>query len=105
MDRDRRCADNALTRPWIVHRIHYREQNPLRPEYNCREGNNHVTISTEQYFLSADGKLMPVRQDQPPPDLSYLKQSQWRSRKQRKSRNHHTGDLSCVLGARSAQSR
>jgi len=66
--------DNALTRPWTVHRIHYRQQNPVWPEYNCREGNNHVTIGTEQYFLSADGKLMPVRKDQPPPDISYFKQ-------------------------------
>jgi hypothetical protein len=31
---------------------------PVWPEYNCREGNNHVTIGTEQYFLSADGKLI-----------------------------------------------
>jgi hypothetical protein len=68
--------DNALTRPWTVHRIQFRQQNPLWPEYNCREGNNHVTIGTEEYFLSADGKLMPVRKDQPPPDLSYFKQSQ-----------------------------
>jgi hypothetical protein len=68
--------DNALTRPWTVHRIHYRQQNPVWPEYNCREGNNHVTIGTEQYFLSADGKLMPVRKDQPPPDISSFKQPQ-----------------------------
>ena len=65
--------DNALTRPWTVHRIHYRQQNPVWPEYNCREGNNHVTIGTEQYFLSADGKLMPVRKDQPPPDISHFR--------------------------------
>jgi hypothetical protein len=68
--------DNALTRPWTVHRIHYRQQNPVWPEYNCRQGNNHVTIGTEQYFLSADGKLMPVRKDQPAPDVSSFKQPQ-----------------------------
>jgi len=68
--------DHALTRPWTVHRIHLRQQNPVWPEYNCREGNNHVTIGTEQYFLSADGKLMPVRKDQPPPDISYFRQWQ-----------------------------
>ena len=27
---------------------------------------------TEHYFLSADGKLMPTRKDQPPPDLRYF---------------------------------
>jgi hypothetical protein len=29
-------------------------------------------IGKENYFLSADGLLMPVRKDQPPPDLRYF---------------------------------
>ena len=32
-----------------------------------------VAIGKENYFLSADGLLMPVRRDQPPPDLRYFK--------------------------------
>jgi hypothetical protein len=29
----------------------------------------------DNYFLSADGLLMPARKDQPPPDLRYFKQT------------------------------
>jgi hypothetical protein len=32
-----------------------------------------VAIGNEAYFLSSDGMLMPVRKDQPPPDLRYFK--------------------------------
>jgi hypothetical protein len=32
-------------------------------------GNNQVIIGKERYFRSADGHLMPLRKDQPPPDL------------------------------------
>ncbi len=69
--------DHALTRPWTVDRI-YSASSTTRVwiEKNCHEANNHVTIGTEQYFLSADGKLMPVRKDQPPPDISSFRQSQ-----------------------------
>jgi hypothetical protein len=30
-------------------------------------------IGKENYFLSGDGFLMPIRKDQPPPDLRYFK--------------------------------
>jgi hypothetical protein len=33
-------------------------------------------IGKENYFLSADGLLMPAKKDQPPPDLRYFKQTQ-----------------------------
>jgi hypothetical protein len=33
-----------------------------------------VAIGRESYFLG-DGVLMPVRKNQPPPDLRYFKQS------------------------------
>jgi hypothetical protein len=68
--------DHALTRPWTVDRIYTREPRAKWRERNCHEANNHVTIGAEHYFLSADGKLMPVKADQPPPDLRYFKQSQ-----------------------------
>jgi hypothetical protein len=33
----------------------------------------HVVVGKEEYFLSADGLLMPARKDQAPPDLRYFK--------------------------------
>jgi len=49
---------------------------PLWIEKNCHESNPHLTIGREEYFLSADNKLMPVRKDQPPPDLRHFRQPQ-----------------------------
>ena len=40
----------------------------------CTEDNSHVGIAGEVYYLSADGRLMPDKKDQPPPDLRYFKQ-------------------------------
>ena len=39
----------------------------------CPENNVHVIIGKEDYFLSADGVLMPIKKDQAPPDLRYFK--------------------------------
>ncbi|HEY6258090.1 MAG TPA: hypothetical protein VIY51_20095 [Xanthobacteraceae bacterium] len=67
--------DHALTRPWSVDKTFRRNPNP-RPKWNetsCVEGNNQVVIGKENYFLSADGNLMPTKKDQPPPDLKYFK--------------------------------
>ena len=41
-------------------------------EDECGENNNHVVIGKENYFLSADGLLMPTKKDQQPPDLRYF---------------------------------
>ena len=68
--------DHALTRPWSVDKIFRRNPNP-RPrwsEASCSEGNANIVIGSENYFLSADGLLMPAKKDQPPPDLRYFKQ-------------------------------
>jgi hypothetical protein len=65
--------DHALSHPWTVDRIYLREQNPRWLEKSCHEANSHIAIGAEQFFLSADGKLMPVRAGQPPPDLRYFK--------------------------------
>ena len=43
-------------------------------ENNCTEGNYDIVIGNEQYLLSGDGYLMPIKKDQPPPDLRYFKQ-------------------------------
>jgi hypothetical protein len=68
--------DHALTRPWIVTKS-YRRDPTTKPiwwrEDVCAENNVHVAIGNEIYFLSADGRLMPAKKDQPPPDLRYFK--------------------------------
>jgi hypothetical protein len=68
-------VDNSLTRPWSVVKNYRRLQRDDWVEDNCTEGNNHVVIGKEDYFLSADGLLMPVKKGQPPPDLKYFNQS------------------------------
>src|SRR5579863_7149873 len=67
--------DHALTRPWTVIRSARRERDPKKviwSEYVCTENNHHVLIGRENYVLSADGYLMPVRKDEPPPDLRHF---------------------------------
>jgi hypothetical protein len=65
--------DHALTRPWTVLKSYHRESRKvIWFENNCTEGNNHVVIARENYFLSADGYLMPARKNQAPPDLRYF---------------------------------
>ena len=63
-------VDHALTRPWSVQRKYRREAEPSWSEYVCEEGNQQVIIGKENYFISADGYLLPTKKDQPPPDLS-----------------------------------
>jgi hypothetical protein len=66
--------DHALTRPWTVTRGYVRNPDP-RPdwgEFICAEGNSHVAIGNENYYLSADGLLMPTRKGQQPPDTRYF---------------------------------
>ena len=69
--------DNALTRPWTVDKKYVRNPNPRPewPEISCPENNAQIFIGKENYFLSADGFLMPAKKDQPPPDLRYFNQS------------------------------
>ena len=69
--------DHALTRPWIVTK-HYRREPAARPVWResvCAEGNTHVEIGGEHYYLSADGLLMPAKKDQRPPDLRFFNQT------------------------------
>ena len=68
--------DHALSRPWLVNQSYKRvvSDKPLWFNHQiCGEGNNHVGIGKENYFLSSDGYLMPTKRDQPPPDLRYFK--------------------------------
>jgi hypothetical protein len=69
--------DNALTRPYSKKQRAERNPDP-HPTWksdSCSEYNAQVLIGTDNYYLSADGKLMPARKDQPPPDLSYFKRT------------------------------
>jgi hypothetical protein len=70
--------DNALTRPWTVHKKYSRDKAefPVWPEDICPEGNGIVRVGTENYFLSGEGHLMPTRKGQEPPDLRYFKRPQ-----------------------------
>ena len=68
--------DHALTRPWTVHKNYRRDVSAGSTWFGhsvCGEGNAHVGIGKEVYYLSGDGLLMPAIKDQPPPDLRYFK--------------------------------
>jgi hypothetical protein len=63
--------DNALTRPWTSDRQYRRVAEKVEqwPETWCQEGNANIIIGKENYFLRADGLLMPAKKNQAPPDL------------------------------------
>jgi hypothetical protein len=70
--------DHALTRPWTVDKKYVLEDTP-RPDWTeayCTENRSMIAIGKDNYFLSGDGMLMPVRKGQQAPDLRYFKQSQ-----------------------------
>jgi hypothetical protein len=67
--------DHAMTRPYTKKQKAFRNPNP-RPVWHsdhCSENNPHIRIGSEPYYISADGKLMPSKKNQAPPDLSYFK--------------------------------
>jgi hypothetical protein len=66
--------DNALTRPWSVVKTYRRLPKVIWTENNCTEGNDNIVIGDEVYLLSGDGRLMPIRKGQKPPDLGYFGQ-------------------------------
>jgi len=63
--------DHALTRPWTVNKAYRRNLNvrPVWVESECEEGQVSCADRKEDYFLSAEGLLMPAKKDQAPPDL------------------------------------
>jgi len=70
--------DHALTGPWTVTKKYVRSSNP-RPDWHeevCTENNPHVQIQGDNYFIGADGLLMPSKKDQAAPNLKYFKQAQ-----------------------------
>ena len=69
--------DSALTRPYSKTQKAVRNPDP-RPLWmsdDCPEDNIWVKIGSESYYRSADGKLMPSKKGQAPPDLRYFKES------------------------------
>ena len=68
--------DNALIRPRVSNKRYVRETRPIVwIEAICAEGNPHVHIEGENYMIGADGKLMPAKKGQKPPDLRHFSQS------------------------------
>jgi hypothetical protein len=69
--------DHALTRPWIVDKKYVRNADPHPKwiEHICAENNAQIKIGGEHYYMSSDGRLMPTRKDQPPPDLTYFRRA------------------------------
>jgi hypothetical protein len=65
-------TDNSLTRPWSAITDYRRNPNVVWREDACL-ANPYVTIGRQVYMLSADGRLMPLKKNQSPPDLSYFK--------------------------------
>ena len=71
-DRIARDSPGHSAWPWTVTKTHRRESKPIWFEYVCAEGNHHVVIGKENYFVSEDGYLMPTRKGQPAPDLKFF---------------------------------
>jgi hypothetical protein len=70
--------DHALTRPYVKLQKATRNPSP-RPVWHsdvCSETNTHIRVENEPYYLSADGRLMPSKKGQRPPDLTYFKTKQ-----------------------------
>jgi hypothetical protein len=67
--------DHALTRPWIVDKKYVLDPQPDWPEAYCTENRSMIAIGKDNYFISGDDMLMPVRKGQSPPDLRYFKRS------------------------------
>jgi hypothetical protein len=67
--------DHALTRPFSAAKKYARSKDPqpVWLESQCADGNHHVLIGKENYYVSEDGYLMPAKKDQAPPDLKYFK--------------------------------
>jgi hypothetical protein len=65
--------DHALTRPWSVDKRYVRDaQFEWKEAYCVTEDTALIAIGNEYYYKSADGRLMPTKKDQPPPDLGYF---------------------------------
>ena len=65
-------VDSSLTRPYFKHQKTIRTNQAWTSE-TCAADNNWVKIGDENYFVNtADGRLMPSKKGQRPPDLFYF---------------------------------
>jgi hypothetical protein len=65
--------DDALIRPRVSNKRYVRELRPIVwVEAICPEGNPYVQLEGEIYMRAADGKLMPAKKGQRPPDLQHF---------------------------------
>ena len=77
LDDEITVIDHAMTRPYTKLQKAFRNPDP-RPLWRsdvCSQDNNWVKLGDQAYYLSPDGKLMPTKKDQPPPDLAYFKRA------------------------------
>jgi len=67
--------DHALTKPFTANKKYERvkDPQPVWLEASCADGNHHVLLGKENYYVSEDGFLMPTKKGQKPPDLKYFK--------------------------------
>jgi hypothetical protein len=74
MHNEMTTIDNALTRPWSVHKTYRSQKEPTWVENICNVRNQLIGVGKDVYFLSADGLLMPTKKGQKPPDTRYFEQ-------------------------------
>jgi hypothetical protein len=73
---DMTVLDNALIRPRVSNKRYIRELRPIVwVEAICPEGNPYVQLEGEIYMRGADGKLMPAKKGQRPPDLTHFNEA------------------------------
>ena len=63
---------SAHANPPPVLTIRGADPRPDWPESICPEYNAQVFVGKKNYYLSADGYLMPAKKGQAPPDLRYF---------------------------------
>jgi len=51
---------------------HESDPAPIWHFNDCAEDNHHVVLGKDSYFITSDGKLMPTKKGQKPPDLRYF---------------------------------
>lgn len=69
-----KSVGRGRVKEWIFAMDKACRRDPIWVESICSEGNVHVEIGHEHYMLSPDRLLMPMREDQPAPDLRHFDQ-------------------------------
>ncbi len=64
--------DHSLTRPYTIHRLYKRAKKSVFSDTLCALDESYLILGDENYFISADGFVMPAKKGQKPPDLKYF---------------------------------